>query len=531
MIPRVAGLWLAIAVATLAVPRCVGAFERAVTDVGIPLQWRTSCVVYHINERGSEDVPVEQMRAALQAAFETWSQVESSYLVFVYGGLTNQLEPGPGSKRNVVTWIEDESDWVFVDADVVGLTTLTFESDTGSLLDADIEFNGAWFEFNTEAGTTDYDIEATAVHEIGHLLGLADSEIPAAVMHATHARGTIERRELHLDDIEAISTLYPTASDPGVCDESAVGDYYPSGVGPQNSGCSSAMATPAGPGAGTWALILMALLGFLAARRRVLVAALLLVSFDASAYRIYTSPEDATVPLRWYTEDIEVWFHDREPQELGLDLASAEIRASFEAWLGLICQDRPGSVSIAWQSTRKCSVGYDPTPGAINENCILWVPGVVAWSHGKEVLALTSLTFDTVTGEIVDADLELNDANFQFALNPESDQADLRNTVTHEAGHFMGLDHSLNHEATMYAKAPLGETAKRDLEADDVAGFCALYGPDAPDTVPVTASYVPPSATPGSSCLAQTASGQGGPLSALIMGLIAMFGIIRTWSS
>jgi MYXO-CTERM domain-containing protein len=56
-------------------------------------------------------------------------------------------------------------------------------------------------------------------------------------------------------------------------------------------------------------------------------------------------------------------------------------------------------------------------------------------------------------------------------------QADLDSIVTHEAGHFLGLSHSCDNAATMYANYKLGEVGLRTLEADDVAGICTLFPP------------------------------------------------------
>ena len=47
--------------------------------------------------------------------------------------------------------------------------------------------------------------------------------------------------------------------------------------------------------------------------------------------------------------------------------------------------------------------------------------------------------------------------------------------MTHEVGHYLGLDHSQIQEATMYRSARLGETKKRSLEQDDIDGVCSIY--------------------------------------------------------
>ncbi len=109
-------------------------------------------------------------------------------------------------------------------------------------------------------------------------------------------------------------------------------------------------------------------------------------------------------------------------------------------------------------------------------------------------------------GEILDADVELNGVQFAFAVDGETSgsaqcEADFANTLTHELGHLLGLDHTCwvggqrlldNNgntvpsctlptlseeitEATMYNFQSCGETKKASLEADDIAGMCAIY--------------------------------------------------------
>jgi len=120
-------------------------------------------------------------------------------------------------------------------------------------------------------------------------------------------------------------------------------------------------------------------------------------------------------------------------------------------------------------------------------------------------------------GTILDADIELNDINFTFAVLPATGTprsgtafADLENTLTHELGHLQGLDHTCKDAATppqevddsgnpppdcdslgslpldqqvkiklatMYNFAQPGEISKRSPEADDVAGIANAYPP------------------------------------------------------
>jgi MYXO-CTERM domain-containing protein len=54
---------------------------------------------------------------------------------------------------------------------------------------------------------------------------------------------------------------------------------------------------------------------------------------------------------------------------------------------------------------------------------------------------------------------------------------DLQAILTHEAGHFLGLAHSVDTSAIMYAFYSPGSI---HLTPDDVAGICTIYPPLAP---------------------------------------------------
>src|SRR5205085_10533449 len=66
---------------------------------------------------------------------------------------------------------------------------------------------------------------------------------------------------------------------------------------------------------------------------------------------------------------------------------------------------------------------------------------------------------------------------------------DVQNTITHEAGHTIGLDHTPDPNATMYATAPEGETSKRVLGTDDIQAICDIY-PRGAQTVTCTSDPI-----------------------------------------
>lgn len=253
----------------------------------------------------------------------------------------------------------------------------------------------------------------------------------------------------------------------------------------------------------------------------VTIAAALLIAGTASAYNLYTLKADQSVPLRWYTTGAVLYFDTGAPQEVPQTVAHEIVMQGFNQWSILTC----GAEETTYPFTSggfvpNRTIGY--THGQTNENLVKWVTSAADWEHGSEVVALTSLTYDTSIGKIVDADLEINDAAFVFSVKdkPESNEMDLANTVAHEAGHFLGLDHSEKRLATMYEKAEPGETIKASLATDDIEGFCLLYGPD----------KIPLKEDPGTGGSAGTCtagpSGHGGlPIVILILGSLAVLAL------
>jgi hypothetical protein len=107
-----------------------------------------------------------------------------------------------------------------------------------------------------------------------------------------------------------------------------------------------------------------------------------------------------------------------------------------------------------------------------------------AWDHAADpvnTLALTTVTYGVITGTIYDADTEIN--TFAHMVTTEepppasgypANTYDLQAILTHEAGHFLGLAHSVDTSAIMYAFYRPGSI---DLTPDDVAGICTIYPP------------------------------------------------------
>ena len=188
-----------------------------------------------------------------------------------------------------------------------------------------------------------------------------------------------------------------------------------------------------------------------------------------------------------------------------------------------------GSVDLVEASPHSASrtVGY--AQGGANENLVLFrsqlcsaivSPGdscVAAgtcgnvhdcWDHDQSIVALTTTSYIVSTGELVDADVEVNAASAtptivdspvctQGAISTSCVANDVQNAMTHEFGHFLGLAHSPDPASTMYASEPLGELSKRVLDSGSKQFICDVYpsGQASKDCI-----STPSSTTPSTGC-------------------------------
>lgn len=162
-------------------------------------------------------------------------------------------------------------------------------------------------------------------------------------------------------------------------------------------------------------------------------------------------------------------------------LIDAALANASAAWTEVGCSD---VALVLGPPTADRLVGFDWAAGSgmpQNKNILVFRNGddddpVDAWVHQLGALAITTVTFESNAGRLLDADIEMNDAQFRFSACDRCDvDFDLENTLTHELGHVLGLDHSADVEATMFASAPRGDVSKRTLHEDDVEGVCTVY--------------------------------------------------------
>lgn len=265
--------------------------------------------------------------------------------------------------------------------------------------------------------------------------------------------------------------------------------------------------------------------------RRSLLAALVTLAASGPAHAfVRSTTTGGNVQLYWQESCVPVTIYLNgfvEQARIPETAVVKSIAAAAQAWGGdaVTCAGG-GAPSLEIVPTLSLSKvagpkGYD----ALNSLIFRTDNWTVGGKEGGVAYPDAALAVTTVTakanGHIVDADMEINAVNGSRAwvnLDPgvqidfahdTRDHFDIQNTVTHEFGHLIGLDHTcftfdpmnpkprpqddmgkdvpdcggpgsgLVADTTMYDTAMTLETSKRTLADDDMRAVCTIYPPAA----------------------------------------------------
>lgn len=182
-------------------------------------------------------------------------------------------------------------------------------------------------------------------------------------------------------------------------------------------------------------------------------------------------------PLAWPGLCVGFSLQKDGTTNLPMEQVRPVIEDAFVAWSDLDCAKGKASIAFSELADVSCHASEFNKDGA-NANIVLFQD--TKWRfHGEgDTLAKTTVTFDAGSGDILDADLEINFAFNELTVGDDHVVYDLRSIVTHEIGHFIGIDHSDDIDATMYAGYDEGSTEIRSLEVDDITAACTVYPPN-----------------------------------------------------
>ncbi len=216
-----------------------------------------------------------------------------------------------------------------------------------------------------------------------------------------------------------------------------------------------------------------------------------------------TSGTASGAALFWSNRTITYSFNSAGTQTLAQADAFGAVRSAFAVWQNssLAATETTGCPSTARSTlptstdlnfvegpvTEQNYVGYNYLNPSTNRNVILFRD--TGWNHpltvpSSDLVAMTTVTYNVITGEILDADIEFNTQDFTLSVGDSNVAYDLLGAAVHEVGHFLGFDDVTVTNAAMYSYTNRGETQKRLLSCDDATILWYRY----------------PAATPTSTC-------------------------------
>jgi hypothetical protein len=203
---------------------------------------------------------------------------------------------------------------------------------------------------------------------------------------------------------------------------------------------------------------------------------------DFDAWCASMDPPAKNLPVFWSNACVSYDIQANASKQVPYDKAVELFAAAFAKWTTTTCVAGHGRVSIDVKNLGPVDcdkVQYSSDQG--NQHVIIFYD--TGWPYDDTVneLGLTTITYNPDTGEIYDADMAINSG----ALVPLTlgdpvprEGYDFQSIITHETGHFLGMAHSGDEKATMFAHYTRGTTWMRTLTIDDTDGICSIYLPN-----------------------------------------------------
>lgn len=160
--------------------------------------WDRSSLTFAL-DTGTEDVAGDQEWQAIRTAFQTWAAVVPLTFAEVDQSQNHDIRVG---------WRPANDP----DLSMVGPALAHADFPPGcslvtNTLPKPVHFDDTEHTWSIGAVPGAFDVETVALHEIGHILGLAHSSVPGAVMLPS-VSSNFAQRTLTEDDIEGVQALY-----------------------------------------------------------------------------------------------------------------------------------------------------------------------------------------------------------------------------------------------------------------------------------------------------------------------------------
>jgi hypothetical protein len=178
----------------------------------------------------------------------------------------------------------------------------------------------------------------------------------------------------------------------------------------------------------------------------------------------------------------------------------ALVEQAFLAWEQVSC---PGGGSPRFHAQYQGLVSChrrEAVCGTADKNVNVMMLHDSEWPDAPSTIGLTRPSGGTVSGLVLDTDLEINSQDYDFSLGATGPSAlDLSQVLAHEVGHFLGLSHSDFLGALMSKDYASLQLSRELITSDDIAAICEAYppGPALSCPAPPPPAYDTCQVTPG----------------------------------
>ena len=207
-------------------------------------------------------------------------------------------------------------------------------------------------------------------------------------------------------------------------------------------------------------------------------------AYDAHAYEVKHTEQG--LPVHWSRSDVA----------FEIDPTVAQMAPGAEAAVAAAAQVWSGADGAPTLSTTPAASASQP---AFDGKNVVYF-AAHGYAPAGRALAITILTYNSATGEILDADVVIN-GHYGFDVLPSGSTADpgaqpiandgtasgavdgnagaefdVQHVVAHEFGHTLGMsDELMDQSAMMYLSTKPGDATLRALAVDDLDGISKLY--------------------------------------------------------